>query len=131
MSLVSLWLRPAFETFSTAQRVVQPRPLFRDLITRAEGHELFVSSLHGSRPSLAAFTVHQVFQHSIVDEAELVGLKIGEILPFEAEVDDPLIANYVVMRATTQHLVHNWVTMLRSLLIRLQTWLKLSLPTAK
>ncbi|KAI3744322.1 hypothetical protein L1987_57401 [Smallanthus sonchifolius] len=45
----------AFETFSTAQRAIQPRPLFGVLLTRAEEHELFVSSIHGSTPSPVAF----------------------------------------------------------------------------
>lgn len=53
-------LGPAFETFSTAQRAVQPPPSFVDLVSRAEGHELFLVSLHGSAPTVAAFNAqHQ------------------------------------------------------------------------
>ncbi|KAM0058671.1 putative RNA-directed DNA polymerase [Helianthus debilis subsp. tardiflorus] len=54
-------LGPTFETFSTAHRAIQPRPLFRDLLAKAEGHELFITSLHGSNPapSPAAFMAYQ------------------------------------------------------------------------
>lgn len=52
-------LGPSFETFSTAQRVVQPRLLFRDLLAQAEGHELFVASLHSSNPSPIAFAAQK------------------------------------------------------------------------
>lgn len=50
-------LGPAFENFSTAHRAIQPTPPFRDLVSKAESHELFLASLHGSNnPSHAAFT---------------------------------------------------------------------------
>ncbi|GKG61006.1 hypothetical protein Tco_0616822, partial [Tanacetum coccineum] len=34
-----------------AQRTVKPRPSFRDLISQAEGHELFIKSVYGSSSS--------------------------------------------------------------------------------
>ncbi|KAJ9552360.1 hypothetical protein OSB04_016405 [Centaurea solstitialis] len=49
-------LGPSFETFSTAHRAVKPRPGFRDLLSQAEGHELFLKSVHGSSTSHVAFT---------------------------------------------------------------------------
>nr|GEY47203.1 hypothetical protein [Tanacetum cinerariifolium] len=49
-------LGPSFETFFTAQRTVKPRPSFRDLLSQAEGHELFIKSVHGSS-SFPATTV--------------------------------------------------------------------------
>ncbi|PWA52521.1 hypothetical protein CTI12_AA441730 [Artemisia annua] len=52
-------LGPDFATFSIAHRAVQPRPSFRDLAAKTEGHELFISSLHGSAPSQVAFTAQQ------------------------------------------------------------------------
>ncbi|KAJ9557400.1 hypothetical protein OSB04_012014 [Centaurea solstitialis] len=52
-------LGPSFETFSTAQRAVKPRPSFRDLLSQAEGHELFLKSMHGSTVPQAAFVGHQ------------------------------------------------------------------------
>ncbi|KAJ9555163.1 hypothetical protein OSB04_009777 [Centaurea solstitialis] len=52
-------LGPSFETFSTTQRVVKPSPAFRDLLSQAEGHELFLQSIHGSSAPQAAFTATQ------------------------------------------------------------------------
>lgn len=47
-------LGPSFETFSTVQRTVKPRPSFRDLLSQAEGHQLFVKYVHGSSSSSPA-----------------------------------------------------------------------------
>lgn len=41
-------LGPSFETFSAAHRSFNPCPLFRDLLAVAEGHEIFLKSIHGS-----------------------------------------------------------------------------------
>ncbi|KAM0009620.1 putative RNA-directed DNA polymerase [Helianthus debilis subsp. tardiflorus] len=49
-------LGASFETFSTAQRTVRPSPPFRDLLAYAESHEIFLTNLHGSQPSRAAFS---------------------------------------------------------------------------
>ncbi|KAI3669704.1 hypothetical protein L6452_41051 [Arctium lappa] len=48
-------LGPSYETFSTAIRATKPAPLFRDLVTQAESHELFLQSLHGTPPPPVAF----------------------------------------------------------------------------
>lgn len=52
-------LGPSFETFSTAQRAIKPRPSFRDLLSQAEGHDLFLKSMHGSSTPQAAFVAEQ------------------------------------------------------------------------
>lgn len=52
-------LGPSFETFSTAQRAIKPRPSFRDLLSQAEGHDLFLKSMHGSSTLQAAFVAEQ------------------------------------------------------------------------
>ncbi|PWA86714.1 hypothetical protein CTI12_AA138390 [Artemisia annua] len=57
-------LGPDFETFTIAYRAVQPRPSFCDLVAHAEGHELFITSLHGSTSSPVAFTAHHSTQPS-------------------------------------------------------------------
>lgn len=49
-------LGPSYETFSTAQRAVKPRPFFRDLLSQAKGHELFLKSIHGSTAPPVTFT---------------------------------------------------------------------------
>lgn len=41
-------LGPSYETFSTAIRATKPAPLFRDLVSQAESHEMFLQSLHGT-----------------------------------------------------------------------------------
>ncbi|GJR82122.1 retrovirus-related pol polyprotein from transposon RE1 [Tanacetum coccineum] len=46
----------AIYTFSTTQRLIRPRPKFRDLISQAESHELFLSSMNNnSSTSQVAF----------------------------------------------------------------------------
>lgn len=40
-------LGASFETFSTSIRIAYTRPLFRDLHSQAESHEMFLHSLHG------------------------------------------------------------------------------------
>ncbi|KAJ0550750.1 putative RNA-directed DNA polymerase [Helianthus annuus] len=50
-------LGPSYEIFSTAIRAVKPAPLFRDLVTQAESHELFSQSIHGTSTPPAAFHV--------------------------------------------------------------------------
>lgn len=49
-------LGPAFETFSTTYRTVQPTPPYCDLLAQEEGHELFIRSLHGNFTPHATFT---------------------------------------------------------------------------
>ena len=46
-SLVS-FLGASFETFSTAIRASKPHPSFRNLLSQAESHEVFLTSLHCS-----------------------------------------------------------------------------------
>ncbi|GJR00285.1 retrovirus-related pol polyprotein from transposon TNT 1-94 [Tanacetum coccineum] len=48
-------LGSSFETFSTIQRLIMPRPTFRDLISQVESHELFLSLLNGSTSPSVAF----------------------------------------------------------------------------
>ncbi|GJS79153.1 putative RNA-directed DNA polymerase [Tanacetum coccineum] len=50
-------LGPSYETFSTAMRATKPAPLFCDLVTQAESHELFMLSLHGTSTPPVAFQV--------------------------------------------------------------------------
>ncbi|KAK1424394.1 hypothetical protein QVD17_19723 [Tagetes erecta] len=49
-------LGPSYETFSTAIRATKPGPVFHDLVSQAESHELFLKSLHGSSPPPVAFS---------------------------------------------------------------------------
>nr|KAJ0209912.1 hypothetical protein LSAT_V11C400165660 [Lactuca sativa] len=49
-------LDATFETFSTAIRASCSPLNFRDLLTQAEGHELFLKSLHDSSPPPVAFS---------------------------------------------------------------------------
>ena len=51
-------LGSTFETFSTTQRLIRPRPKFRDLLSQAESHELFLSSMNSnsSTPQVAFHT---------------------------------------------------------------------------
>lgn len=48
-------LGASFESFSTAIRASRSHLNLRDLISQAEGHELFLRSLHGSGTPLVAF----------------------------------------------------------------------------
>ncbi|KAJ0443684.1 putative RNA-directed DNA polymerase [Helianthus annuus] len=48
-------LGPSFETFSTAIRASKPTPNFRDLLSQAESHELFLQSLHGTTSPTVVF----------------------------------------------------------------------------
>ncbi|GKE73089.1 zinc finger, CCHC-type containing LTR copia-type gag-polypeptide [Tanacetum coccineum] len=41
-------LGSSFETFSTTQRLIRPRPSFHDLVSQAENHELFLQTVNGS-----------------------------------------------------------------------------------
>ncbi|KAJ0549819.1 hypothetical protein HanRHA438_Chr07g0300381 [Helianthus annuus] len=52
-------LGSAFETFSIAQRTIHPQLTFRDLLSKAESHELFLASLHGSSQPQVAFSARQ------------------------------------------------------------------------
>ncbi|GJW11132.1 putative RNA-directed DNA polymerase [Tanacetum coccineum] len=52
-------LGASFETFSTAIRTSKPSPVFRDLLSQAESHEMFLQSLHGSATPPAAFFSQQ------------------------------------------------------------------------
>ncbi|GKC20109.1 putative RNA-directed DNA polymerase [Tanacetum coccineum] len=50
-------LGPSYETFSTVVRATKPAPMFRDLVTQVESHELFLQSLHGTPTQPAGFHV--------------------------------------------------------------------------
>ncbi|GJW81891.1 retrovirus-related pol polyprotein from transposon TNT 1-94 [Tanacetum coccineum] len=52
-------LGASFETFSTAIRTTKPFTTFRDLLSQAESHEMFLKSLHGSATPPAAFFSQQ------------------------------------------------------------------------
>lgn len=41
-------LGSGFETFSTSQRAVKPTPSFRNLLSYAESHEIFMASIHSN-----------------------------------------------------------------------------------
>lgn len=58
---VHLFLRDfgaPFETFSTAIRASRTNLAFRDFLAQAEGHELFIQSIHGSATPPVAFAAH-------------------------------------------------------------------------
>lgn len=48
-------LGSSFETFSTTQRLLLPRPKFRDLLSQAESHEMFLQSISDSSVAPVAF----------------------------------------------------------------------------
>ncbi|GJW75399.1 hypothetical protein Tco_0134769 [Tanacetum coccineum] len=48
----------SFENFLKTQRAVKPRANFRDLLSQAENHELFLSSVHGPSPPHAALVAY-------------------------------------------------------------------------
>ena len=50
-------LGPSYEGFSIVIRAIKPAPLFRDLVSQAESHDLFSQSLHGTTTPTAAFHV--------------------------------------------------------------------------
>ncbi|KAI3514490.1 hypothetical protein L1887_12931 [Cichorium endivia] len=52
-------LGASFETFSTAIRTSKPAPIFRDLVAQAEGHELFLQTLHATTTPPVAFVSQQ------------------------------------------------------------------------
>ncbi|GJU56982.1 retrovirus-related pol polyprotein from transposon RE1 [Tanacetum coccineum] len=52
-------LGASFETFFTAIRTTEPFTTFRDLLSQAESHEMFLKSLHGSATPPAAFFSQQ------------------------------------------------------------------------
>ncbi|GKD73809.1 ribonuclease H-like domain-containing protein [Tanacetum coccineum] len=52
-----------YETFSTTIRATKPVPLFRDLVSQAESHELFRLSLHDTTTRPTAFNA----QHNITN----------------------------------------------------------------
>ncbi|XP_076913283.1 uncharacterized protein LOC143571842 [Bidens hawaiensis] len=49
-------LGPSFEKFSVSIRNVKPAPLFRDLVSQAKSHEIFMQTIHGNTTPPAAFT---------------------------------------------------------------------------
>nr|GEV64013.1 putative zinc finger, CCHC-type [Tanacetum cinerariifolium] len=57
-------LGPSYETLSSAIRATKPAPMFRDLVTQAESHELFLQSLHGTPTPPAAFHVETTNNNS-------------------------------------------------------------------
>ncbi|GJY71995.1 putative RNA-directed DNA polymerase [Tanacetum coccineum] len=58
-------LGASFETFSTAIRTTKPFTTFRDLLSQAESHEMFLKSLHGSATPPAAFFSQQSGSRSL------------------------------------------------------------------
>nr|GFA16602.1 putative zinc finger, CCHC-type, Gag-polypeptide of LTR copia-type [Tanacetum cinerariifolium] len=48
-------LGSSFETFSTTQCLIRPHPSFRDLVSQAESHELFLKTMNGSSVQPVAF----------------------------------------------------------------------------
>ncbi|GJW58829.1 hypothetical protein Tco_0105560 [Tanacetum coccineum] len=57
-------LGASFETFSTAIRTTKPFTTFRDLLSQAESHEMFLKSLHGSATPPVAFFSQQCVPRS-------------------------------------------------------------------
>lgn len=54
-----LGLGPSYESFSTTHRALKPLP-FRNLLSQAESHELFINSIHqSSNPPAVAFKSQQ------------------------------------------------------------------------
>ncbi|XP_076884619.1 uncharacterized protein LOC143533863 [Bidens hawaiensis] len=51
-------LGPSFESFSLSIKTVKPGPAFRDLVSQAESHEMFLKSIHASSPPVAAFNAN-------------------------------------------------------------------------
>ncbi|MFS7997506.1 putative RNA-directed DNA polymerase [Helianthus anomalus] len=52
-------LGSAFETFSTAHYALPTPTVFRDLLSKAENHELFLQTIHVATTTQAAFIVQQ------------------------------------------------------------------------
>lgn len=50
-------LGSSFEMFLTTQHLIGPRPLFHDILSQAESHKLFLSTLTNNNPTPVAFTV--------------------------------------------------------------------------
>lgn len=48
-------LGSSFETFSITQWLISPRPSFRDLVSQAESHEMFLTSVNDSTVAPIAF----------------------------------------------------------------------------
>nr|GEU68497.1 putative zinc finger, CCHC-type [Tanacetum cinerariifolium] len=48
-------LGSSFETFSTTQRLIRPRPSFYDLVSQVDSHELFLQTVNGSSVQPVAF----------------------------------------------------------------------------
>ena len=57
-------LGSSFETFSTTQRLITPRPSFRDLVAQAESHELFLKSVTDSSVAPVAFNTTSSYSSS-------------------------------------------------------------------
>ncbi|GKF29435.1 putative RNA-directed DNA polymerase, partial [Tanacetum coccineum] len=52
-------LGSSFKNFSTTQRAIIPCMVFRDLISQAESHGIFLNSIHGSTTPTVAFVASQ------------------------------------------------------------------------
>lgn len=111
----------SFKTFSTAHRVVQPRPPFHDLIAQADGHELFVSSLHSFAPSPfpVAFSARHSQQPSRGKGRSGRSNYRGTSSSRGRGRRQPH-SQLCVMKVIMQHLVQNWEVMPNNLQIRLQ-----------
>ena len=51
-------LGSSFKTFSTTQRLLTPKPSFRDLVSQAESHEMFLRSVNDSAVAPVAFNAN-------------------------------------------------------------------------
>ncbi|GKB12211.1 hypothetical protein Tco_0846134 [Tanacetum coccineum] len=100
-------LGASFETFSTAIRTTKPFTTFRDLLSQAESHEMFLKSLH-VRPHLLqlVFLNKAVLDlHRDVNNANKTTLEGVVTLVTQMGVEDvgagvPLTASYVAPMGT-------------------------------
>lgn len=87
-------LGPAFETFSTCYRSVQSRPPYRDILAQVEGHEFFLTSLHGSSTPQTTFTASHHPSSRLPNQILLVdgvGLLIVVVEVVGDKIVEPLI----------------------------------------
>ncbi|XP_076935867.1 uncharacterized protein LOC143602738 [Bidens hawaiensis] len=108
-------LGPAFEGFSTAQRVVYPLPCLRDLLSRAESHELFLISYIVLLPLLLPLILNNIILATKVPSLEAEDEVV--VLSQEAVAGAVLIFSFVEPRVTMPPSVHNYQLFNNMLLI--------------
>ncbi|XP_076935776.1 uncharacterized protein LOC143602615 [Bidens hawaiensis] len=68
-------LGPSFKNFFVSIRITRPAPVFRDLVTQAEIHEIFMSTIHGSNSSPVAFAAQHSRGHSFSSRSRFGGYR--------------------------------------------------------